>query len=415
MKANIFIKNSGITGLFILFFSYLVMITACHGKHAGTKSNLMDSGKINKDSVMYLYVGTYTKANNSSADSSAGIYVLSLNLTSGALSIVATSPATSNPSFLILHPNMQYLYAVNENGGKGPSDYGSASAFRIDNHSHHLQFLNSVSSTGKNPCYISLDPANGYAMVANYSSGNVALLPIASDGTLKEASSVIQDKGKGPNASRQEGPHAHMISPDPQGKFIYATDLGTDKVSCYSLDVQKQQLVNTGHVTSLTPGAGPRHIAFHQDHAWVYVVNELNGTIEAFYQDVSTGILRRFQIISTLPKGIKVSADCADIHISPSGKYLYASNRGENNTIALYSINETSGELNLIEHRSTKGMTPRNFAIDPTGTFLLVANQNSNNIVTFRIDSSTGKLIDINQELNIPMPVCIKFEAKLNR
>ena len=201
-----------------------------------------------------------------------------------------------------------------------------------------------------------------------------------------------------------------MISPDPSGKYIYATDLGTDKLTCYTLDLQKKALVNTGHTTSLTAGAGPRHIAFHKAHSWVYVVNELNATIEAFNQDLATGSLARFQIISTLPAGTKVPGDCADIHISPSGKFLYSSNRGQNNSIAMYSINESSGELTLIGHQSSKGKIPRNFAIDPSGTFLVVANQDSNNIAVFRIDSTTGKLIDLNQEISIPMPVCIKFE-----
>jgi 6-phosphogluconolactonase len=399
----------------VIFSIFLLLIISCQQGPSGTKTSLTDTGKLNQDTVRYIFVGTYTRADTSTEGNSIGIYVLKLNLKSGALQKVAVSPATSNPSFLTLHPSMKYLYAVNENGGKGPSDFGSVSAFRIDSSSHQLQFLNSVSSKGKDPCYISLDPTGNFVLVANYSSGNVSLLPLSNDGTLKEASSVMQDQGKGPNASRQEGPHAHMISPDPLGKFIYATDLGTDQMRCYTLDAQKKQLLNTGHVTSLTSGAGPRHIAFHRQHSWIYIINELNGTIEAFNQNISTGILSRFQIISTLPASTKIPADCADIHITPSGKYLYASNRGENSSIAMYSINETTGELSLIGHQSTKGRIPRNFAIDPAGTFLLVANQESNNIVTFRIDSVTGKLIDINQEISIPMPVCIKFERKVIR
>jgi 6-phosphogluconolactonase len=203
-----------------------------------------------------------------------------------------------------------------------------------------------------------------------------------------------------------------MILPDHNGKFIYATDLGTDRLTSYTIDKQNNRLVATGNLTSLTSGAGPRHIAYHPGHPWIYIVNELNGTIEAFNQDISTGILSRFQVISTLPSGTKLPANCADIHITPSGKYLYASNRGENNNIAMYNINESSGALELIGHQSTKGKIPRNFAIDPSGTFLLVANQNSNNVVTFRIDPLTGKLVDTNHEISIPMPVCIKFELQ---
>jgi 6-phosphogluconolactonase len=176
------------------------------------------------------------------------------------------------------------------------------------------------------------------------------------------------------------------------------------------MDARKDLLASTGFTTSLTAGAGPRHIAFHHGHSWIYIVNELNGTIEAFKQDTANGKLTRFQIISTLPSGTKIPGDCADIHITPSGKYLYSSNRGQHNSIAMYSINGSTGELDLIGHQSSKGRIPRDFAIDPTGNFLIVANQDSNNIVVFRIDPSTGKLIDLNQEIRIPMPVCIKFE-----
>ena len=340
-----------------VFFS-LISIMSCQHGPSGTKTSQADTGSLKRDSVDYIYVGTYTKETKTKAGTSVGIYILKLDLNTGALSKIAMSPATSNPSFLTLHPGMKYLYAVNENGGKGPSDFGSVSAFKIDSSSHQLQFLNSVSSMGKDPCYISLDAESNFAMVANYSSGTVSLFPLNADGTLKEASFVIQDKGKGPNVSRQEGPHAHMISMDPRGKFIYATDLGTDNVNCYTLDAQKKKLINTGHSTTLTPGAGPRHFAFHLQHSWIYIVNELNGTIEAFNQDISTGILNRFQIISTLPAGKSIPADCADIHITPSGKYLYASNRGENSSIAMYSINEATGELSLLGHQSSKGKIP---------------------------------------------------------
>jgi 6-phosphogluconolactonase len=397
----------------IPIFSFILLtIISCQHGPSGTKTSLADSAKINQDTVRYLYVGTYTKTDPSAAENSIGIYVLKLNLKSGALRRISVSPATSNPSFLVLHPNLKYLYAVNEDGGKGPTDFGKVSAFQIDPGTHQVRLLNSVSSKGKDPCHISIDPLSNCVMVANYSSGNVCLIPLNTDGSLKEASSVLQDEGKGPNTARQEGPHAHMISPDPSGKFVYETDLGTDKLMCFTLDVEKKELVKTANTTSLTPGAGPRHFVFHHQHPWVYIVNELNGTIEAFNEDNSSGRLSRFQIISTLPEGVKIPADCAEIFISPSGKYLYASNRGENNSIAMYSINDSTGVLSLIGHQSVKGKIPRSFAIDPSGTFLLVANQESNNIVTFRIDPATGKLIDANQEINIPMPVCILFEQK---
>ncbi len=410
MKSSLLLKQRVKNVWLVLSCSVILISGACNHSKISALAKLADTTKTKNDTIMYLYAGTYTKAANSISGNSGGIYVLKLDRRSGAMSKVAVSPATSNPSYLALHPDLKYLYAVNENGGKGPADFGSVTAFKIDSGTHQLRLIDSVSSMGKDPCYISLDPSSRFALVANYSSGNFSIFPLNTDGSIGKSSFVIQDKGKGPNAARQEGPHAHMISPDFSGKYIYATDLGTDKVNCFTIDAMKNLLANTGFTTSVTPGAGPRHIAFHQSHRWIYIVNELNGTIEAFKQDTANGKLTRFQIISTLPVGTKIPGDCADIHITPSGKYLYSSNRGQNNSIAMFSINESTGELSLIGHQSSKGRIPRNFAIDPTGTFLIVANQDSNNIVAFRIDPSTGKLIDLNQEISIPMPVCIKFE-----
>jgi 6-phosphogluconolactonase len=265
--------------------------------------------------------------------------------------------------------------------------------------------LNSVSAQGNGPCYVSVDRTGKFAMLANYGSGNVAVFPINNDGSLKEACSTHQHVGKG-LTPRQDGPHAHMIVPG-QGNFIYSNDLGTNKTLLYTLDT-KGQLHLKKEIEAKT-GAGPRHLAFHSNQKWVYVVNELNGTIEASNVNKVSGDFTRFQTISTLPEGVSVFAGCADIHITPSGKYLYASNRAEVNSIAMYSIDQKSGELKLIGHQTVLGKTPRNFVIDPTGTFLLVANQDSNNVVTFRIDASSGKLIETGLQVEIPKPVCLKF------
>jgi 6-phosphogluconolactonase len=252
---------------------------------------------------------------------------------------------------------------------------------------------------------VSIDHTGQFAMLANYVSGNVAAYPIRKDGSLNEASAVHQHTGKGTTA-RQEGPHAHMIIPG-LSNYIYSTDLGTDRIMLYTLDSDGKFTLKKEIETQV--GAGPRHLAFHSNQKWAYVVNELNGTIEAFHLNKTTGDLSRFQTVSTLPEGQTVFAGSADIHITPSGKYLYASNRADVNNIAMYSINQENGMLKIIGHQSVLGKAPRNFVIDPTGKFLLVANQDSNSVITFQIDSETGKLIETGLQTEIPTPVCLKF------
>lgn len=351
------------------------------------------------DKPLLLFVGTYTKNSKSK-----GIYLYEMNRKTGALSYVSTCE-TVNPSYLAIHPNKQWLYAVSEVEGDKQKSTGVISAFKIDTIKKQLTFINSVSAQGNGPCYVSIDRTGNFAMLANYGSGNVAAFPINKDGSLKEASSTHQHLGKGQNP-RQEGPHAHMIIPG-LSNYVYSTDLGTDKIIQYTLDKQgKLTLVKEFMANS---GAGPRHLTFHSNQKWVYVINELNGTIEASNLNKSTGDFTRFQTISTLPEGQSVFAGSADIHIAPSGKYLYASNRAEVNNIAMYSINQNTGELKIIGHQTVFGKAPRNFVIDPTGTFLLVANQDSDNVITFRIDSATGKLIETGLRSEIPKPVCLKF------
>jgi 6-phosphogluconolactonase len=245
-------------------------------------------------------------------------------------------------------------------------------------------------------------------MTANYGNGTVALLPLRPDGSLMEATSVDQHMLK--NAlPDQNGAHAHMIIPSPYDNFVYAVDLGTDKIYLYKIDYTESKFISLGLDTETKPGAGPRHMVFHPFKNLAYVVNEVNGSIEAMRADTVTGLLTRFQVISTLSEGNSREAACADIHISPSGKYLYASNRGNINNIAMYEIGTETGQLTLIGHQPVKGKTPRNFIIDPTGTYLLVANQNSDNIVTFRIDQANGTLIETGFEVTVPAPVCLKF------
>lgn len=362
------------------------------------------SNLLNRDENPLLFVGTYTDDGKSE-----GIYVYRMDKNTGALSYVSVLPKTANPSFVAIHPNHKWIYAVNELSGNKDQYTGTVSAFRMNLETMQFELMNTVPSHGNNPCHISVDKTGRYVMVANYGNGSVAIYPLKDDGSLAEASFIDQHRGTGPNTKRQEGPHAHMITQSSDPRFVYNTDLGNDNIYVYKLDTVNGKLLPTDVNYSAQRGAGPRHLAFHPNQKWAYCVNELNGTIEASLIDKTTGALVHQQTISTLSKDEKREPGSADIHITPNGKFLYATNRGEINNIAMFTINQKNGRLQLLGHQSTKGKTPRNFAIDPSGTFLLIAHQNTSNVVTFRIDPQTGILKETGIETTIPNPVCLKF------
>lgn len=382
---------------------FLVLI-GCSGSNSDQKQEAV----IEMDAMeeLILYVGTYTRKEAHVDGKAEGIYVYRMNPETGALTYSSTSTPVVNPSYIVVNPSRHYLYAVTETGGEGPEVSGAVSAFAIDTVTSALTLINQVSSEGDWPCYISIDYADKFAFVANY-GGSIAMFPLAVDGSIEAATAVIEHKGQGPT-TRQEGPHAHMIIPGFDNEQVYAVDLGADKVFVYAIDDEEQTLVPTELSVDLPAGAGPRHLALHPKQKTAYVINELNGTIEAF-QIVDSGMLEKFQTISTLPDGMDVKADCADIQIHPNGNYLYASNRAEQNNIAIYAISPEDGSLKLLGHQSTFGKGPRSFVIDPSGSFLVVANQDSDNVFTFKIDESTGLLEDNPAETLIPTPVCLKF------
>ena len=385
-----------------LIFALIITVIAVSTAFKSDRNNGQQN--INGKESELLFVGTYTDGGKSQ-----GIYLYQMDIATGALTFTGISAKTQNPSYLVIHPNRKWLFAVNELGSNDGKYIGTVSAFRIDLEKKQLEYINTVPSNGNYPCHISVDQAGRYVMVANYGNGSVSVYPINKDGSLAYASCIDQHKGKGPNTERQEGPHAHMITQGFDARFVYNTDLGIDKILIYKLDQTTGKLISTDYDANSKPGAGPRHLAFHSNRNWVYAINELNGTIEAFAIDKLTGALKRFQIMSTLEAGDTRYPGSADIHITPNGKFLYATNRSDVNNIAMFSINQETGELTLLGHRPVKGQTPRNFAIDPSGTFLLVANQNSSNVLTFRIDPVNGLLTETGQETSIPSPVCLKF------
>jgi 6-phosphogluconolactonase len=354
---------------------------------------------------LLVYVGTYTSGK------SEGIYLYSLNLTSGELKYVATTKEVKDPSFVVVAPSRRYLYAVNEIEEFAGKRGGAVSAFAIDQRTGDLKFLNQQPSLGGAPCYLDVDRSGRFVLVANYAGGNVAVLPIRGDGRLGEATDMKQDQGSSTNTERQEAPHAHCTVLDPANRFAYACDLGNDKIMIFRFDQRRGKLIpNQQPWVQAKPGAGPRHLTFRPDGKYAYVINELHATITAFTHDRVNGSLAELQTITTLPEGINVANTSADIHVSPDGRFVYASNRGHD-SIAAFAINPANGRLTLIAHEPTGGKTPRNFAIDPTGDFLLAANQNSNNIVTFRRDRKTGRLTATGHMVETPSPVCLKITS----
>ena len=347
----------------------------------------------------FVYFGTYTRAN------SKGIYVSRFNASTGKLGPLAVAAEIPDPSFVAPDPTGRFLYAVSE------EDSGSVSAFSIDPKTGTLTFLNKVSSRGSGPCYVKVDKTGKAVLVANYSSGGFAVLPIEADGKLREASAFIQDQGKGTDPNRQEGPHAHSLNPSPDNRFAIGADLGLDKLFIFKFDAAQGTLTpNTVPFTQVKPGAGPRHFAFHPNGKFAYVTDEMASTVVAFDWNAASGELHELQTISTLPAGFKGETTTAEVQVHPSGKFLYDSNRGAD-SITVFSIDRRKGTLKVVDHTPTQGKVPRGFGIDPTGSFLITGNQNSDNIVVFRIDKSTGKLTATGQTLEVGSPVCVKFVA----
>jgi 6-phosphogluconolactonase len=313
---------------------------------------------------------------------------------------------TRRPSFLALHPNRRYLYAVADSNG------GAVSAFRIDSRTGLLTLLNTVSSKGAGPCYVQVDHAGKNVLVANYSGGSVAVLPIEEDGRLREAISFAQHSGTVADLKRQGGPRAHSFNPSPDNRFAVAADLGLDELLVYRFDAAAGTIApNEPPRVKLAPRSGPRHFAFHPSGKYAYAINEISCTVTAFDYDAKAGVLTEIQTVSTLPKDVKVTdaLSTAEVQVHPSGRFLYGSNR-VHDSIAVFSI-AANGSLTLLENVPTQGKIPRNFGIDPTGSFLLAANQDSNNLVVFRIDSKTGRLTPTGQKVEVPSPMCVKFLA----
>jgi 6-phosphogluconolactonase len=357
-----------------------------------------------------FYVGTYT--NDGKPTGSKGIYAYRYDAATGKTTAIGLVAETTNPSWVALSPDGRFLYAANEvHDYKGPNS-GGLSAFSVDKATGKLTFLNEVATRGADPCYVTVDRNGKYVLVANYTGGSVAAFPILADGKLGDATAFVQHTGHGADPERQEAPHAHSIELSPDNRFAIVNDLGLDELLVYKFDSSKGTLTpNDPPFAKVAPGSGPRHFALLPSGKFAYVISEMKGTVTVFSADLSKGTLEPVQTISTLPKDYSGPIEDAEIKVHPSGKFVYASNRGDGNSIAVYSVDPDKGTLTLVEIASTKGKTPRHFEIDPTGKLLFAENEASDNIVVFHIDQKTGHLTPTGNVLDVVQPVCVKFLA----
>ncbi len=349
-----------------------------------------------------FYVGTYTD------HGSKGIYAYRFDSATGASTSLGLAAETTAPSFLAIASSGKYLYAVNEISKFNGQSSGAVSAFAIQPTTARLTLLNQVASRGEGPAHIVLDRSGKFALVSNYDSGNVAVFPVLQDGRLGEATAFVQHKGSSVNKERQEGPHAHAAAFSPDNRFVVVADLGLDQLLVYSFNAAAGTLAGDPQIVRAAPGAGPRHLVFDTTGRHLYVINEMQSTVVTYAYDAATGTLSALQIVSALPKGFARTSEAAEIEMHSSGKFLFASNRGDD-SIAVFAVDGKDGRLTPVEIVSTGGKTPRNFALDPTGAWLLAANQDSDNIVVFRVDPSTGHLTRSGPELHVPSPVCVRF------
>jgi 6-phosphogluconolactonase len=349
---------------------------------------------------LYLFVGTYTSGK------SKGIYVFRLNSKNGEVQWVSSTDSATNPSFLAVSPDGTKLYAVNETGGDQP---GYVSAFDFDQATGQLYFINAQPSGGDHPCFVTVDKTGKWVLTGNYTGGNLSAFPVNKEGGLSHYAQLIQHTGSSINKSRQTKPHVHATFFSPDDKYVLVPDLGIDKVMVYQFNPSLKKPLKPAAMPFAVsaPGSGPRHLDFHPNQRFVYVLEELSGTIKVYrYTD---GFMTGLQTIATHPADYTGEPGSADIHVSPDGKFLYASNRGEENNLAIFSIDQQSGKLTAKGYQAIPGAGPRNFTITPNGNFILVANQKTNNIVLYRVDKETGALQQLPRQVEVPNPVCLKL------
>ncbi len=358
-----------------------------------------------------VYIGTYTaRAGGATKDpTSKGIYVAHFDHATGKLSAPELAAEATNPSFVAIHPNGKYLYAVGEMYGGGGRPGGTVTSFSIDPSTGKLTQLNQVGSEGGGPCFVTIDKTGKWALVANYGTGSVASIAVGPDGKLGAAASVIQHKGAGTDPARQKGPHAHSINLDARNRFAVAADLGLDRLFIYKFDAKTGKLSHHGEFHT-KPGSGPRHFSFHPSGKFAFVINEMAMTLTSMFWDGNAGKLVEIETLPTIPGAVEKGMSTAEVLAHPSGNFVYGSNRGHD-TIAVFNVDKR-GRLARTANEPTQGKTPRNFGISPDGKWLIAANQNSDSLVVFQIDEATGVLTPTGQKLEVAMPVCVRFRTE---
>jgi 6-phosphogluconolactonase len=334
-----------------------------------------------------------------------GIYQATLDTKTGTLTQPKLAAEIGSPEFLVLHPNGKQLYAA----CRLPKGEGGVAAYEISDDTSSLHLLNAVPTGGGQSCHVAVDRTGQCLFSAQYGDGNVTALPLAPDGKIISKPVLIRHTGSGPNRQRQEGPHPHFVGTDPENKYLFVPDLGADRVVIYKLDAEKCGLEKHG-AGICPPGSGPRHLVFHPNGRFAYVVSEMKITVTAFRFDPLAGKLKEIQTIESLPeKDKKLPSTAAEIYIHPSGKFLYASTRNDD-TITTFEVDPDSGRLKFVEREPIRGSHPRSFNLDPGGKWLLAAGRDSNTISVFRIDEKTGRLIFNNHVVNTPSPICIVMQ-----
>jgi 6-phosphogluconolactonase len=349
----------------------------------------------------YLFIGTYTNTG------SKGIYVYRFDASTGKLTWASNTDSLVNPSYLSLSPDGKFLYACTETR---TANAGSVSAFAFDAKNGKLTFLNKQSSGGDNPVYVTVHKSRKWIALGNYSGGNLAVFPVNKDGSLQPYRQLIQHAGSSINKERQEKAHVHSTIFSPDHNFLFAPDLGMDKVMGYRFrEKEAQPLTVAGDGYKALAGSGPRHLCFRPDGKFAYLAEEMAGAVVVFKYNAEIGKLDPIQTLVTHRDTAKGPFGSADIHPSPDGRFLYVSNRGKENNLAVYSIDRSTGSLTIAGYQFTGGTVPRNFIVEPSGKFLLVANQESGNVVVFRINKKTGLPEPTGVEIKIPQPVCLQL------
>jgi 6-phosphogluconolactonase len=347
-----------------------------------------------------VYISSYTNKGP------VGISVFSFNEEDGTMELIDRIDGIENPSFLAIDQKNRYFYAVSEVMQVDGKKSGKVIAYKIDPQTGKLSYLNEQLTGGSAPCHLSINRKGDQLFAVNYAGGNICAFPIDENGAIGELADSVRHEGSSIREDRQEGPHPHSIMLDPTDQFAFVPDLGIDKIMIYQLDDPHRKL-SFYNEEKTQPGAGPRHFVFHPTRSYAYLVNELDCTITVYAYNEG-GSLTALQTVPTLSQGLLKGNTCADIHIAPSGRFLYVSNRGHD-SISIFKINEETGELAYLDHSSTRGKTPRNFALSPDGSFLIAANQDTDTVVTFKIDQESGLLLEPVSSIEVSEPVCIKF------